>query len=60
MRVGYDVNGKTVWERTAETGACAVDLVSEQLHHNELGLSAVPKSVRVEGIRVDGPTMPKC
>jgi DNA-binding LacI/PurR family transcriptional regulator len=52
-------NRAGVWERTAETGACAVDLVVEQLHNNELGPPAVPKSVRVEGSWHDGPTMPK-
>lgn len=47
-----------IWERTEAVAAMAVDLVVEQLHHNELGLPAVAKSVQVEGAWVDGATAP--
>ena len=38
-------------------GAAAVDLVVEQLHHNELGIPATPKTVMVETRWVDGNTI---
>lgn len=40
-----------------EVGARAVDLVVEQLQNNELGLSQRPKTVMVEGVWHDGPTL---
>lgn len=47
-----------VWERTAEVGATAVDLVVEQLHHNEIGPPATPKAVLVEGVWAPGASAP--
>ena len=46
-------------ERTQEIGACAVDLVVEQIHNNRLGVPDIAKSVVVEGVWCDGATLPK-
>jgi LacI family transcriptional regulator len=48
-----------IFERTADIGASAVDLVVQHLHNNELGPPEVPRSVRIEGLWMDGPSMPK-
>jgi len=47
-----------IFERTADTGAAAVDLVVQRLHNNELGPPVVPRSVCVEGTWIDGSSMP--
>ena len=46
-------------ERTAVIGACAVDLVVEQLNYNRLGVPEIPKAVVVEGVWVDGKSLPR-
>lgn len=48
-----------IFERTADIAASAVDLVVQHLHNNEIGPPEVARSVRVEGLWIDGPTMPK-
>lgn len=47
-----------IFERTADIGASAVDLVVQHLHNNELGPPLVPRSVCVEGSWIHGPSMP--
>lgn len=44
-------------QNTREAGAAAVDLVIEQLFHNERGIPRKPKVVMIEGEWVDGPTV---
>ncbi len=46
-----------VYERTRKIGACAVDLVVEQLHQNRHGVPDIPKSNLIEGEWVDGKTL---
>lgn len=43
--------------RRHEVGARTIDLVIEQLQNNEFGLPASPKTVMVEGVWRDGPTL---
>ncbi len=50
-----DVSG--VDQRTEFVGAIAVDLVVEQLTHNERGIPKVPKIVMVQGVWVPGQTV---
>ena len=47
-----------IFERTADIGASAVDLVVQRLHNNELGPPLVPRSVCVEGSWIHGSSMP--
>ena len=46
-----------IFERTRKVGACAVDLVVEQLQQNNLGVPDVPKSIHIEGEWVQGKTL---
>lgn len=48
-----------MFEMPRVIAATAVDLVIEQLHHNNPGIPDVPKSVLFEGKWVDGKTLPK-
>lgn len=48
-----------VFERPEVIAASAVDLLVEQIHHNERGVPKHPKSVAVEGVWIDGKTLPK-
>jgi hypothetical protein len=47
-------NRAGIFERTADIGASAVDLVVQRLHNNELGPPLVPRSVCVEGSWIHG------
>ena len=49
---GVDQNSHTI-------GAAAMDLVIEQLYHNERGIPATPKVVMIEGQWVEGSTIRK-
>jgi hypothetical protein len=51
-------NRAGIFERTADIGASAVDLVVQRLHNNELGPPLVPRSVCVEGSWINGSSMP--
>lgn len=44
-------------QNTDKVGAMAVDLVVEQLYHNERGIPKTPKVVMIEGRWRDGPTV---
>jgi hypothetical protein len=46
-----------IYEPSRQVGACAVDLVVEQLQQNRFGVPANPKSVLVEGEWVEGKTL---
>ena len=46
-----------VYERPRKVGACAVDLVVEQMQQNILGVPEIPKSILIEGEWVDGTTL---
>jgi DNA-binding LacI/PurR family transcriptional regulator len=46
-----------IQEPSRLVGACAVDLVVEQIHQNRFGAPANPKSVLVEGEWVEGKTL---
>lgn len=47
-----------MYEMPRVIAATAVDLVVEQLHHNNPGIPTVPKTVLFEGKWVDGKTLP--
>lgn len=42
---------------SAQIGAAAVDLLVEQLNNNELGVPSRPKTVMIDGVWHDGPTL---
>jgi LacI family transcriptional regulator len=46
-----------IFERTRKVGACAVDLVVEQIQQNILGVPDIPKSIHIEGEWVEGKTL---
>ncbi len=46
-----------VYERPRDVGACAVDLVIEQLHKNHIGVPPVAKCIHVEGVWINGASM---
>jgi LacI family transcriptional regulator len=46
-----------IFERTRKVGACAVDLVVEQIQQNILGVPDIPKSIYIEGEWVEGKTL---
>jgi DNA-binding LacI/PurR family transcriptional regulator len=46
-----------IYEPSRQVGACAVDLVVEQLQQSRFGIPANPKSVLVEGKWVEGKTL---
>jgi DNA-binding LacI/PurR family transcriptional regulator len=46
-----------IFERTRKVGACAVDLVVEQIRQNNLGVPEIPKSIHIEGEWVQGKTL---
>jgi LacI family transcriptional regulator len=46
-----------IFERTRKVGACAVDLVVQQIQQNILGVPDIPKSIHIEGEWVDGKTL---
>jgi LacI family transcriptional regulator len=52
---GSEVSG--IFERTRKVGACAVDLVVEQIQQNTLGIPDIPKSIHIEGEWVEGKTL---
>jgi hypothetical protein len=52
---GSGVSG--IFERTRKVGACAVDLVVEQIQQNILGVPDIPKSIHIEGEWVEGTTL---
>lgn len=48
-----------IFEGPEVIAASAVDLVIEQIHHNQRGVPLHPKSVAIDGKWVDGKTLPK-
>jgi LacI family transcriptional regulator len=46
-----------IFERARKVGACAVDLVVEQIQQNILGVPDIPKSIHIEGEWVEGKTL---
>jgi LacI family transcriptional regulator len=46
-----------IFERARNVGACAVDLVVQQIQQNILGVPDIPKSIHIEGEWVDGKTL---
>lgn len=48
-----------IFEQPEVIAASAVDLLVEQIHHNQRGVPVHPKSVTIEGVWVDGKTLPK-
>jgi LacI family transcriptional regulator len=46
-----------IFERARKVGACAVDLVVQQIQQNILGVPDIPKSIHIEGEWVDGKTL---
>ena len=46
-----------IFERARKVGACAVDLVVQQIQQNILGVPDIPKSIHIEGEWVDGKTI---
>jgi LacI family transcriptional regulator len=46
-----------IFERARNVGACAVDLVVQQIQQNILGVPDIPKSIHIEGEWVDGKTI---
>lgn len=54
---GNDSYYAGIYDKSEVIGATAVELISSQLAHNELGLPAHRKTTMIEGIWKSGPTI---
>jgi len=45
-------------QRLGKIGAAAVEMVSKQMFHGETGIPRIPQRVLIEGVWLDGPTVP--
>lgn len=48
-----------ICQQPEKIGAAAVDLVIQQLHHNEFGVPETPRALLIQGYWVEGPTIRK-